>query len=154
MKKNPNSLVARFKRAIFAYGFLTIFLWSVYYAFWGRHLYLVTAYCNCPICINVKKYQDDQFASGRRIYWGGMAADPRVPFGTTMELVPHWPQDWLAVFGLLKGKRKFRVEDRGGKIKGKHLDLFIPDSMGGHKTARQWGVRRMRVKVNGDWANG
>ena len=136
----------------FAYLFLTFALWSVYYAFWGRHLYLVTAYCNCPICINVKKYQDNQFANGKPIHWGAVAADPSVPFGAAVQLIPHWPQDWGAVYVLLDGTREFKVEDRGGKIKGKHIDLFIPDTMGGHKAALRWGVRRMRVKINGKWA--
>jgi len=113
---------------------------------------VVTAYCNCPICINIPKYHDSQFASGKKIYWGGIAADPSVRFGSKVELAPHWPQDWAAIAGLLKGRRNFRVEDRGGKIKGKHIDLFIPDSMGGHKTALRWGVRRMRLKINGEWA--
>ena len=126
--------------------------WSLYYAFWGRHLYLVTAYCNCPICINVPKYHDSRFADGKPLYWGGIASGSSIPFGTQVDLVPHWPQDWGAVFALLEGRRDFRVEDRGGKIKGKHIDLFIPDSMGGHKTAMKWGVRRMRIKLNGEWA--
>ena len=113
---------------------------------------MVTAYCNCPICINVKKYQDSRFASNKPIYWGGLAADSTVPFGAQVELVPHWPQDWYAISKLLNGKRNFRVEDRGGKIKGKHIDLFISDSMGGHQAARRWGVRRMRIKINGELA--
>lgn len=53
---------------------------------------------------------------------------------------------------ILKGRNDFIVEDRGGKIKGKHLDLFIPDSLGGHQAARKWGVRRMRIQLNGEWA--
>ena len=112
----------------------------------------MTAYCNCPICINVKKYQDNQFASGRPIYWGGIAADPSIPFGSKVELAPHWPQDWLADQVILQGRRNFTVEDRGGKIKGRHIDLFIPDSLGAHSMARKWGVRRMRIKINGKWA--
>lgn len=113
----------------------------------------MTAYCNCPICINVKKYHDGRFASGKKVYWGGLAADAVLPIGTRVELVPHWPQDWGAVFHLLHRRRNFRVEDRGGKIKGKHIDLFIPDSFGGHKAALKWGVRRMRIKINGKWAD-
>lgn len=127
--------------------------YTAYYQLWGKHLYLVTAYCNCPICVNVPKYHDDEFASGRKIYWGGIAADPKVPFRTKVELIPQWPADWFAVLGLLKSRRNFVVEDRGGKIKGRHIDLFIPDSMGGHKTALKWGRRRMRIKINGKWAD-
>lgn len=67
--------------------------------------------------------------------------------------MPLWPQDWAVIFTRLKGRRNFKVEDRGGKIKGKHIDLFIPDSLGGHKAARRWGARRMRLKINGEWAD-
>ena len=109
----------------------------------------MTAYCNCPICINVEKHRDGKFASGRPVYWGGAASDPGVSFGSKLELMPHLPQDWLAVFTALRGRRDFRVEDRGGKITGRHIDLFIPDDLGGHKTAIAWGVRRMRIKLNG-----
>ncbi len=146
------SFFGKIKQLVFFYALFVIALWSLYYISWGRHLYLVTAYCNCPICINIKKYHDGRFASGKRIYWGGIAADPKIPLRSRVELVPFWPQDWGKVMTLLRGRRKFTVEDRGGKIKGKHIDLFIPDSMGGHQTARKWGVRRMRIKLNGEWA--
>lgn len=86
------------------------------------------------------------------MYWGGAAGDPAISFGSKIELIPHWPQDWAAIFSFLEGKRTYRIEDRGGKIKGKHIDLFVPDSLGGHRTARQWGVRKMRIKLNGEWA--
>ena len=139
----------RLRRQIFAYGTVLLLAWLAYWWFWGRHLYLVTAYCNCPICIDVKKYRDSRFASGKQIYWGGIAADPHVPLGSRVDLVPEWPQDWWAVFRILRGRRKFIVEDRGGKIKGRHVDVFIPQRLGGHKTALKWGVHRMRIKVNG-----
>ena len=145
--------MVRLRRVIFMYAFVTLLGYSLYYIYWGRHLYTITAYCNCPICINVKKYHDGKFASGKSVYWGGVASDPSVPIGSRIEIVPHWPQDWKAVFAYLDGRRHFRVEDRGGKIKGKDIDVFIPNSMGGHKTARKWGVRHMRIRVNGEWAD-
>lgn len=123
-----------------------------YYFAWERHLYIVTAYCNCPICVDIPEYLDGQFASGRRIYWGGIAADPSVRFGSKVELMPHAPMDMLDILFLLRGRRKYRVEDRGGKIKGRHIDLYIPKSLGGHKTALRWGVKRMRIKINGKLA--
>ena len=98
------------------------------------------------------KYQDHHFASGKNVYWGGIAADPKIRFKSKVELLPQWPQDWLAVLMILGGRRRFVVEDRGGKIKGRHVDLFIPDSLGGHEMARHWGVRKMRIKVNGELA--
>ncbi|OGW86384.1 MAG: hypothetical protein A3C35_07905 [Omnitrophica bacterium RIFCSPHIGHO2_02_FULL_46_11] len=147
------SFISQIKKWILIYGLSTILIWTIYYQTWGKHLYLITAYCNCPICINVKKYHDGRFASGKKVYWGALAADPSIPFRTKVELMPLWPQDWAVIFTRLKGRRNFKVEDRGGKIKGKHIDLFIPDSLGGHKAARRWGARRMRLKINGEWAD-
>ena len=113
-------MVGKVRGRLLSYLLIILFCSVSYYELWGKHLYLVTAYCGCPVCINVPKYQKDtQFASGHKIYWGGAAADPAVPFGSSIELVPHWPQDWLTVQSLLKGRRSFTVEDRGGKIKGR-----------------------------------
>ncbi|MFH0985229.1 MAG: 3D domain-containing protein [Candidatus Omnitrophota bacterium] len=123
--------------------------WKTYDLFWKRHEYLITAYCNCPICINVPAFRDGKFASRRPVYWGGVAADRSVPLGSSLELVPVTPRDWYATYHFLGGKREFTVEDRGGKIRGRHIDIFFPDSRGGHKAATHWGVRRMRVKING-----
>jgi 3D (Asp-Asp-Asp) domain-containing protein len=36
-----------------------------------------------------------------------------------------------------------RVEDRGGGIKGEHIDLYFPT----HRQALQWGRQVKRVKV-------
>ncbi len=143
---------SRLKHKLILWAVLILLGCALYYHYWGKHLYIVTAYCNCPICINVQRYHDSHFANGKHIYWGGIAADPKVPFGTKVELVPLMPQDWLAVAALLKGRRDFVVEDRGGKIKGKHIDLFIPDTMGGHKAAKAWGKRLVRLRMNGQWA--
>lgn len=129
--------------------FLAACLWKSYDALWLRHRYLVTAYCDCPICINVASFRDGKFASQRSVYWGGVAADRSIPFGSTLELVPVTVRDWFAVKAYLGDRRRFTVEDRGGKINDRHIDIFFPQSMGGHEIARQWGVRRMRVKING-----
>src|SRR3989338_7958857 len=112
MVKKRRSLFARLKRKFIIYASLVFFIWSVYYILWERHAYIVTAYCNCPICINVKEYYDGKFASGKGVYWGGIAADPHVAFGTKVELVPLFPQDWFSVAVLLQGRRNFIVEDR------------------------------------------
>ena len=86
---------------------------------------------------------------GLRGYWGGVAADKSVPFGSSVELVPVTLRDWFAVWSYLGERRHFTVEDRGGKIHGRHIDIFFPQSLGGHSRAVHWGVRRMRVKING-----
>jgi len=128
---------------------LAALVWKAYDFFWARHRYLITAYCDCPICINVEDFRDGKFASGHQVYWGGVAADKAVPFGSDVELVPAMPGDWLAVRNLMDNRRHFTVEDRGGKIHGRHLDVFFPQSRGGHQAALRWGVRRMRVRIDG-----
>ena len=148
----PLSFSQRVKTELVVWALVVLVLWCTYYYLWGRYLYIVTAYCNCPICINVAAYNDGKFASGKNVYWGGIAADADVKFGSKVELVPLRPNDWSAVGKVLKGRRKFIVEDRGGKIRGKHIDLYIPDSMGGHKAALKWGVRKMRIKISGRFA--
>jgi len=144
--------VRSLKRKIISSAFIFLLSAGGYYYFWGQYLYTMTAYCDCPICVNVDAYRDGRFASGRAVYWGGIAADPSIPFGTQIELVPIWPGDFWSIFRVLKNRKKFTVEDRGGKIKGKHIDLFIPHSHGGHQMALEWGVRKMRVSINGELA--
>ncbi|MFZ5801537.1 MAG: 3D domain-containing protein [Candidatus Omnitrophota bacterium] len=146
------SLFERLKRALVRVLFLITFLLIVYYVYWGSHLYKITAYCDCPICVDIPEFRDGRFASGKKAYWGGVAADPSVRFGSRVELMPLWPSDWMAVFSHLKGRKRFTVEDRGGKIKGKDLDIYFPQSKGGHKAAKRWGVRYMRLKINGKFA--
>ncbi len=123
--------------------------WKAYDVHWLRHRYLITAYCDCPICINIPEFRDGKFASRHPVYWGGVAADKSVPFESSVELVPVTARDWFAVWKFLGNRRHFTVEDRGGKIHGRHIDIFFPQSQGGHQTALRWGVRRMRVKING-----
>ena len=128
---------------------LAAVLWRAYDVFWLRHRYLITAYCDCPICINVPEFRDGKFANLRPIHWGGVAAAKSVPFGSDVELVPVTLRDLLAVRNFLGGRRHFTVEDRGGKIHDRHIDIFFPQSRGGHQAAVRWGARRMRVKING-----
>ncbi len=123
--------------------------WKAYDVLWLRHRYLITAYCDCPVCINVPEFRDGKFASKRPVYWGGVAAGKSIPFGSSVELVPVTLRDWLGVWYFLDDRRQFTVEDRGGKIHERHIDIFFPQSMGGHQKALHWGVRRMRVKING-----
>ena len=141
------------RHRLLSYLVLVFLIWGIYYVSWSRHLYIVTAYCGCPICVNVPEYRDGKFASGKKIYWGGIAADAKVPFGAKVELFPMNPKNMVAMMKILKGRTRYVVEDRGGKIKGRHIDIYIPDEMGGHKTALKWGVRRMRILINGRWAD-
>lgn len=113
---------------------------------------VTTGYCPCKKCCNWKRnwYGRPVIASGpnkgkpKKVGWtasgvkarppkgkrpGTIAADTRrYPFGTIM-YVPGY--GWG------------RVEDRGGDIKGDHIDLFFKK----HKQAMAWGRKRVRVKI-------
>lgn len=107
---------------------------------------LTTGYCECGICCGWKRtwygrpvyaYGPNKgkrkaigiTASGTRAHKGTIAADTRrFPFGTIM---------------YVEGYGYGRVEDRGGEIKGAHIDLFFPS----HGQAKDWGKRRKRVKI-------
>jgi 3D (Asp-Asp-Asp) domain-containing protein len=68
-------------------------------------------------------------ASGTRARHGTVAADAtRYPFGTRL-YIPDYG------YG--------RVEDRGGGIRGDHIDLFFAS----HREALQWGRRYRRVRI-------
>jgi len=68
-------------------------------------------------------------ATGTHADWGTIAADTRYyPFGSIM-YVPDY--GWG------------RVEDIGGAIKGKHIDLYFPT----HRQALQWGREWKTVKI-------
>ena len=67
-------------------------------------------------------------ASGVKARRGTIAADLKVfPFGTRLR-VP--------------GYGVGRVEDIGGAIKGRHIDVWFPS----HAEARRWGARWLKVK--------
>ena len=104
-----------------------------------------TSYCHCRRCCSYKwllfiPYQKTGFfsfrlkrvgktSSGAMARPGTIAADTTLyPYGTIM----HIP-----------GYGYGRVEDTGGAIKGRHIDLYRPN----HWFARRWGVRNKRVKV-------
>lgn len=107
----------------------------------------VTGYCNCGKCCSWKRnwfglgepvYDYGPMkgkpkkigitASGKKAKHGTIAADPKVfPFGT------H-----LAVPGYGVGT----VEDIGGAIKARHIDVWFPT----HEAARKWGVRWLKVE--------
>lgn len=94
---------------------------------------LVTGYCPCRKCCGA--FADGKTASGKRINYNGgkfIAADTSLlPFGT-MVSIPGY-----------NGGRPVPVEDRGGRIKGRRLDLFFFS----HHQAKQWGARRIEVTV-------
>ncbi|MFO7871370.1 MAG: 3D domain-containing protein [Kiritimatiellia bacterium] len=106
----------------------------------------VTAYCPCGKCcgwhrnwlgrpVHSSGPQKGQIkkvgitAAGTRARPGTIAADTRkYPFGTIM---------------YIDGYGYGKVEDRGGGIKGNHIDLFFRY----HNQAVEWGRQTKRVKI-------
>ena len=107
---------------------------------------LVTGYCNCGDCcgwqfswlgfgppvytygpMKGKRKEIGVTAKGTQARLGTVAADPKVyPFGTRL---------------LIPGYGTGVVEDVGGAIKGKHIDVWFPS----HQTALKWGKRNLKV---------
>ena len=77
--------------------------------------YLITYYCACAKCCDV---ETGITASGAHVQEGvTCAADASIPFGTKLQIGGH----------------VYTVQDRGGAIKGKHIDIYID----GHQRALQ-----------------
>jgi 3D (Asp-Asp-Asp) domain-containing protein len=92
----------------------------------------VTAYCPCPKCCG--KNAAGITASGKPITFAGghfVAAPSGYTFGTK-----------LVIKGYNDGQ-PVQVLDRGGAIKGNHLDVFFPT----HEQAKAWGRRMIDVTV-------
>lgn len=105
-----------------------------------------TGYCPCEICCGWEKNSRGvpvfksgpnkgkrkvvgMTASGKMATVGTIAADTNVyPFGTRM---------------YVEGYGWGTVEDRGGAIKGRRLDLYFET----HEEALQWGRRKVKVGV-------
>lgn len=92
----------------------------------GVKIYKITAYCPCSICCG--KYASGYTASGTKATEGRtVAASSNLPFGTKL---------------LINGK-EYIVEDRGGAVKGNHIDMYVDT----HSEALKWGVRYLPVEV-------
>ena len=107
---------------------------------------MVTAYCHCGKCCNWTRSPDGKpviasgpnrgkrkvvgiTASGTHVHHGTIAADTsKYPFGTVM---------------YIPGYGYGRVEDRGGAIKGEHVDLYFKK----HKEALKWGKKKKKIKI-------
>ncbi|MDB5171661.1 MAG: hypothetical protein JWO87_2217 [Phycisphaerales bacterium] len=93
----------------------------------------VTAYCACKKCCGPGA--KGITASGRHISYNSghfVAADTKVfGFGTRIQIP-----------GYADGKA-VEVIDRGGAIKGHHIDLFMPT----HQQAAAWGNKWMQVTI-------
>jgi 3D (Asp-Asp-Asp) domain-containing protein len=93
----------------------------------------VTAYS--PDKRSCGRHADGITASGYSVWTNGMklvAADTNLlPLGSLVSIPGY------------DGDRVVPVLDRGGKIKGRRLDVLYPS----HETALQWGVQRLDVTV-------
>jgi 3D (Asp-Asp-Asp) domain-containing protein len=94
---------------------------------------LVTAYCPCTKCCG--SHAQGLTASGKPVSFNGghfVAADTRLyHFGTKVQIPGY--ADGQAV----------EVADKGGAIKGNHIDVFFPT----HDEARQWGRKWVAVTL-------
>ena len=88
--------------------------------------YLITYYCACKLCCG----KDDGItASGVKAKAGRtIAMDISVPFGTKVKI---------------GNKDGYVVEDRGGAVKGKHIDVFCSS----HKLALKKGRQYKKVWI-------
>lgn len=92
----------------------------------------VTAYCPCTKCCG--KNAAGITASGKPISVDGgrfVAAPGNYAFGTQLLIQGY------------NGGQTVKVLDRGGAIKGNHLDVFFPT----HDQAKAWGRRMIDVTV-------
>jgi len=110
-------------------------------------LVLVTGYCNCGKCcgwrrsfiffgspvydygpMKGKPKKIGVTASGTKAKKGTIAADRATyPFGTHLYVPGYGPGT---------------VEDVGGGIRGRHIDVWFPS----HEEARRWGARWLKVE--------
>ena len=85
--------------------------------------YKITAYCGCAKCCGKT---DGITASGTHVTAGRtIAAPPEIPFGTKLMIIGHI----------------YTVEDRGGAIKGKRIDIYFES----HEEAERFGVQYIEV---------
>ena len=84
----------------------------------------VTAYCPNECCC--EEYADGITASGEPAIGKFCAADSIIPFGLKLD---------IPGYGIVP------VLDRGGKIKGRCLDVFFPT----HQEALEWGRQTLEI---------
>ncbi len=99
----------------------------------------VTAYCACKKCCG--KYADGITASRHVISIGDkfIAADKKYVFGTKMYI----PGYYHTHKGSTSVREYAQVLDRGGAIKGNHIDVYFDT----HQEALNWGVQFLDVTI-------
>jgi 3D (Asp-Asp-Asp) domain-containing protein len=112
-----------------------------------RSLVLVTGYCNCEQCCG---WERSWFGFGRPVYtYGPLKGRPKkvgmTARGTTAKKGTVAADPIMFPFGTrlaIPGYGTGIVEDVGGAIKGRHVDVWFPT----HEEARRWGRRELAVK--------
>lgn len=105
---------------------------------WSLGEFKITAYCPCEKCCGywatVRPTDENgepivYTASGKIAVQGvSVAADTSIlPFGTVLVIGGH----------------EYTVQDRGGMVKGNHVDIYF-DS---HEAAKEWGTQYMEIFV-------
>lgn len=102
---------------------------------WSLGEYKLTAYCSCEKCCGYWATIRPVDSEGNPIVYTAdgsvakhgvtVAADKGIPFGTVLLIDGH----------------EYTVQDRGGAINGKHIDIYF-DS---HEAAKEFGVKYMEI---------
>ncbi len=106
----------------------------------------VTGYCRCGQCCSWHRtwYGKPVYSSGaykgKRKRIGMTASGTMARKGTIAADTSLYP---MGTIMYVEGYGYGRVEDRGGKIRGEHIDLFFAT----HKQAREWGKQTKVVDV-------
>ena len=90
--------------------------------------YRVTGYCPCVRCCGKTDGITADGTNARTCPDRVVSAPRGIPFGTNL---------WIDGVGSVV------VHDRGGKIKGRRMELFFQD----HQAALDWGVQQRRVFI-------
>jgi len=107
---------------------------------------LATGYCRCGKCCGWKRtwygrpVYDYGRNKGKRIRVGQTASGVMATRGTIAADTSRYP---FGTILYVPGYGYGRVEDRGGSIKGDHIDLFFSS----HRRALEWGKKQVTVKI-------
>ncbi len=135
MKISKENVFTRIQKTVIHFiVVMTISLLSMVFANnLQAEIFTATAYCSCKKCCD-KDPSNKWYgitASGRKAGWGTVAVDRRlIELGSRLR-IEGFPDT------------VFRVDDVGGAIKGKRIDLWFPS----HRKALEFGRQKLVVKL-------